>query len=172
MTKLTELKTAPRIYIACLASYNNGILYGEWIVPAMDKDKLYKQIDIIIKSSSMTNAEEWAVHDYDNFPNLGEYPQVEDIILIQEAITEHGADLVNAFLTDYQIEDLDRIDEAFCGEWDSFQDFADDMANSIMEIPSHIEPYFDYKNYAYNLKADYSEIKSNHYTVFIFNNNF
>ena len=69
-----------QIYVACLASYNNGCLSGKWITPADTEEKLQAQIDAILKASPEPDAEEWAIHDYDNFPNLGEYPDNKDII--------------------------------------------------------------------------------------------
>ena len=74
-----------QIYVACLASYNAGRLIGEWITPANDEEKLLAQIDKILKASPEPDAEEWAIHDYNNFPNLGEYPSVSNIVKVREA---------------------------------------------------------------------------------------
>jgi antirestriction protein len=57
----------PQIYIACLSSYNSGILHGKWIVPSTDEQELQDQIDSILKTSKQHFAEEWAVHDYNYF---------------------------------------------------------------------------------------------------------
>ena len=38
-----------KIYIACLASYNSGILSGEWIETSTDKDELELQIVNVLK---------------------------------------------------------------------------------------------------------------------------
>ena len=61
-----------QIYVACLASYNAGRLHGEFITPADTEEKLLAQIGKILKSSPEPNAEEWAIHDYCNFPNLAD----------------------------------------------------------------------------------------------------
>lgn len=50
----------PQIYIACLASYNNGILYGKWIDANQDVSALEGEIQEILAESPMPDAEEWA----------------------------------------------------------------------------------------------------------------
>ena len=59
-----------QIYVACLAAYNSGVLHGEWITPAKDVEELQAQINKVIKSTPAPDAEEWAIHDYNDFPNL------------------------------------------------------------------------------------------------------
>lgn len=65
----------PKIYVACLASYNSGILYGEWIDVNQSVDEISDQIKTMLVGSSIENAEEWAIHDYEGFGaiRLGEY---------------------------------------------------------------------------------------------------
>ena len=59
----------PRIYVACLASYNAGILHGEWI-DATDADTIREAIQEMLKRSPTPGAEEWAIHDYEGFGPL------------------------------------------------------------------------------------------------------
>ena len=44
-------KLNPRIYVACLAAYNNGYLHGEWIDANQDTDDLHAEIKKILASS-------------------------------------------------------------------------------------------------------------------------
>ena len=40
----------PKIYVACLAAYNNGILHGQWINVDQDVDALQNEIqDMLAK---------------------------------------------------------------------------------------------------------------------------
>jgi len=57
----------PRIYVACLSSYNAGILYGEWI-EILDKDAedLEAEIKDMLAASAAKDAEDWAIHDTDD----------------------------------------------------------------------------------------------------------
>lgn len=50
-----SMTTTPRIYVACLASYNNGRLYGEWIDVPSDVDELREEIARILRGSPFPN---------------------------------------------------------------------------------------------------------------------
>ncbi|QDS19378.1 antirestriction protein ArdA [Xanthomonas citri] len=48
--------TAPRIYVACLASYNNGVLHGRWIdLDGMDADDVQAEIAEMLRESPHPN---------------------------------------------------------------------------------------------------------------------
>ena len=162
-----------QIYVACLASYNSGKLHGEWITPATDIDELQAQINKVIKSSPAPDAEEWAIHDYNDFPNLGEYPSLEKVIEVQEAIDEHGADVVHGFLENWSVEDLDHVGDAYYGQYDSFRDFAENHAHETIEGldgDSTLARYFDYEAWERDLSHDFYEADGNG-QVIIFNCN-
>lgn len=40
-----------RIYVACLAAYNNGHLHGCWIDACQDKDAVWNDIKSMLKDS-------------------------------------------------------------------------------------------------------------------------
>ena len=164
----------PKIYVACLSSYNAGRLYGKWIVPANNEIELAEQIKEVLKKSPMPDAEEWAIHDYDEFPNLGEYPTFENIVNCQVAIEEHGIDVVNGFLENWQVEDLSSIDDAYFGEYNSFSEFAEQLAEDtiLIDCPEHIKNYFDYEKWERDLSYDYHEAESKNGNTIIFNSNF
>jgi len=173
----TTTKTDAQIYVACLASYNSGILHGKWITPKADKEELQEQINNILDSSKIANAEEWAIHDYDEFPNLGEYPGLDNIIKVQEAIDEHGIYVVRAFLDNWLVEDLDHIDDAYYGEYDNFSEFASQLANDTIEglnenhTDSTLARYFDWQAWERDLAYDYHEGAGENGTSLIFNAN-
>ena len=170
---MTATQAQPQIYVACLAAYNSGYLHGEWITPKADKDELQGQINKILKSSPVADAEEWAIHDYNDFPNLGEYPGLDNIIKIQEAIDEHGKFIVNAFLENWSVEDLDHIEEAYYGEYDSFSQFAENMADEtiLIDCPDNVKFYFDYEKWERDLSYDYHEGEGERGSSLIFNAN-
>lgn len=172
-----EKYNKPKIYIACLASYNAGVLHGEWITPETDKDDLQHQINKMLSKSQSAYADEWAVHDYDLFYNLGEYPNLDDIIRVQEAYENHtgGFESVNAFLENWSVADLDNLDEALITwGYESFQEFADIQADELLDshdIPQSIRSHFDYKSYANDLEHDYYYFDSRYSGTLIFNKN-
>ena len=173
--KTQENTSEPQIYVACLAAYNSGYLHGKWITPKADKEELLEQIEKVLKSSPIPNAEEWAIHDYDEFPNLGEYPGIDNIIKVQEAIDEHGISIVNGFLENWSVEDLENINDAYYGEYDDFssfaQQFAEDTIEGLSDNNSTLARYFDWKSWEHDLAYDYHEASGDNGTSIIFNSN-
>ncbi|MEJ5084957.1 antirestriction protein ArdA [Brucella pseudogrignonensis] len=45
----------PRIYAACLASYNNGVLHGRWIEASSDVDEMQDEINAMLRESKFPN---------------------------------------------------------------------------------------------------------------------
>lgn len=94
------MTTSPRIYVACLAAYNNGCLHGTWIDADQPADEIWADIQAMLKESPENrtcqwcgatlvstdpvcwdkpcshgqhmpgHAEEWAIHDYEGFGEL------------------------------------------------------------------------------------------------------
>ncbi len=60
----------PRIYVACLATYNNGIHHGCWIDCNQDADDIWKEIKDMFSNSPELDAEEWASHDSENWQGI------------------------------------------------------------------------------------------------------
>ena len=70
----------PRIYVACLAAYNNGILHGAWI-EAVDAWSMWEATRDMLAKSPIPDAEEWAIHDYEGFASIriSEYASFERV---------------------------------------------------------------------------------------------
>ena len=109
-------KTAPRLYVACLASYNNGVLHGRWVDVGQDAEAIQTEIAVILRESQFPNvkvdcpecdgagcdecgdtgkvasAEEWAIHDYEGFGeiHLSENPDLDKVAELAAAIEEIG----------------------------------------------------------------------------------
>lgn len=156
------MKTAtetPRVYIACLASYNNGILHGRW-VDAVDSDAIREGIAEVLKTSTIHGAEEWAFHDYDGFGkiHMGEYEDVDTIALHGRMIKEHG-DAWIGYANNVGADSAtkDGFEEAYQGEYDSIRDYAEQYLSDTGElesIPEHLRGYFDYDSYARDLELN------------------
>lgn len=80
----TEPKPSPAIYVASLADYNNGVLHGKWIDAAREPWEIQADINDILDSSREPGAEEWAIHDYEQFGSwkVSEYESLEMVSLI------------------------------------------------------------------------------------------
>ncbi len=55
MTMTTE--TTPRVWIACLAAYNDGILHGRWVDVTDDPADLHDAIKTTLEASPIEGAD-------------------------------------------------------------------------------------------------------------------
>lgn len=116
MTTATITNNNPRIYVACLASYNAGQLHGVWIDAAQDVDDIQDAIDEMLRQSPVPNAEEWAIHDVEDFESvpISEHESLEMISIIANGLMLHDeayAIYCNIF-DDY---DVDNFEERYQG---------------------------------------------------------
>lgn len=144
---MTTDDTAPRIYVACLASYNAGRLFGRWIDADQDADELADEIREMLAESPIPNAEEWAVHDFEGFGpyRLGEYPNLEDVAALAAGIAEHGKAFAMYCANVGHIVSDDEFSDAYCGEWNSGEEYAENFVNEMgYEIPEWLTGHVDY----------------------------
>ncbi len=152
----TDATGRPRIYVASLSDYNNGLLHGEWIDAGSDPEALQQQIDDMLKRSPTSQrygdtAEEWAIHDYDGFEALriGEHETLSTIAVLAGGIRKHGPAF--AAWVDHTgergPEAATQYEEAFLGHWPSVDHYAasflDDLgaAEIIDQAPSWLQAY-------------------------------
>lgn len=151
---MQNTQTTPKIYVACLAAYNNGYLHGQWIEANQDKENIYSEIKGMLLKSPITNAEEWAIHDYEGFRGLrlSESEDIGKVVEMAAMIEEHGEAWAKfAEYEGIEYATLERFEEAYAGEWASEEDFAENLAEETMEIPQHLEFYIDYEKLARDL---------------------
>lgn len=148
MGELQSAKPEPKIYVACLAAYNNGYLHGEWIDANQEAWAIYDEIATMLKTSPIADAEEWAIHDYEDFEGLriAEYAGIDGVAEKAAFIVEHGklgAELIVHF------GELDEAREAikdrYHGEFSSLADYAQDMMEECTAIPESLRFYIDWE---------------------------
>lgn len=150
--------TTPRIYVACLASYNNGILYGKWIDANQDAEAIQAEVNAMLKASPMSDAEEWAIHDYEGFGEvrLSEWEGFERVAELAAFIEEHEA-LGEAVLSHF-CGDIEQAREAlgdnYCGEYRSLADFAQELTEESTEIPESLRYYINYEAMARDMELN------------------
>ena len=138
---------APRIYVACLAAYNNGYLHGRWI-NATTPDEIMDKVRAMLAASPLPDADEWAIHDYEGFEgaSLSEYASFETVCALAEFISEHGR--LGAKVHRHYGDDLEQARAAFenyAGEYRSVADFAEELARECgTEIPASLQYYIDW----------------------------
>jgi len=134
--------------VACLASYNDGVLYGEWIDANQSPDALLDSVKNMLAGSSMEGAEEWAIHDSEGFGDvhLSESESFDEISRMAEFIEkqgELGIGLLCHTLND--VEDAERLlDECYCGEYKNAADFAENITEDTITVPENLAFYIDY----------------------------
>jgi antirestriction protein len=151
---MVNTQMTPRIYIACLAAYNNGFLHGEWIDADQEEDAIREEIKDMLAKSPVPGAEEWAIHDYEGFCGLrlSEYADIAEVARMAAMIKEHGE--AWALFAEYEGKEYataKRFEEAYQGEWDSEEDFAEHLAEETMNITEHLQFYIDYEKLARDL---------------------
>jgi antirestriction protein len=158
-----QTSTTPQIYVACLASYNAGKLHGKWIDldgGILAESFIFESIQEILNSSPEPGAEEWAVHDYSDFPNLGEYPQVSELVKVAKLIEEHGAAFSAAL--DYAGGNVEHATEmaenCFRGCFDRLRDFAESQLeeHEAYDKLGDLACYIDLDHYAHSLECEYN----------------
>ncbi|KPI24638.1 Antirestriction ArdA family protein [Actinobacteria bacterium OV320] len=111
-----------QIYVACLASYNAGVLHGEWIDASQNENSIDHAIELMLEKSPIQGAENWAIHDYDGMVDLGEYASIETVVATAELIEEHGY-FVTAYVMGEEGNDPDsakeRIEDRYLGKYET-----------------------------------------------------
>lgn len=108
------------------------------------------------------SAEEWAIHDFEDFGELkpGEYTAIADIVKIAEAIDQFddNGEAFTVFASNrgegYLDDAIENFEEAYQGEWDSEREYAENLLDDLGEldkIPEHLRYYFDYDAYTRDL---------------------
>jgi len=155
---ITTDNSTIRIYVACLAAYNNGVLHGAWIDAQQDADALQWAIWDMLKTSPIEGAEEWAIHDYEGFEGapISEYTGMEEIAALAAFIGEHGAlggELIGHFCGNLN-EARTAIEDSYAGEYTSLSDFAQEMTEERGDIPEHLAFYIDYDAMARDMEIN------------------
>ena len=165
----------PRIYVACLAAYNNGYLHGTWINAHQSTDDLYAEINKMLATSPAPYADEFAIHDHEGFGDvyIGEYTDLETITEIANFISEHyelgAAVLAHA---NGDAKGASRLlEECYHGEYESEKDFAESFAEDTMMIPERLSYYIDYEKMAWDLFISDFFSLSVQMKVHVFSNN-
>ncbi|WP_133131457.1 antirestriction protein ArdA [Legionella yabuuchiae] len=51
----------PEIYVACLASYNNGYLHGQWLDANQSEGAIMEDIQAMLEDSPVSDPGDWAI---------------------------------------------------------------------------------------------------------------
>lgn len=144
--KNTKLK--PCIYVACLSSYNNGLLHGRWIDAYKGVEYLQSEIANLLAESPEHLAEEYAIYDSDNFEGICIFA-FESLASIAEKaafVLKYGK--LGARVADHYGDDIkwaaEALEERYLGCWKSLAAYARDVVENSYQIPEAVLDYIDF----------------------------
>lgn len=144
----------PNVSVTCPECEGNGKPYG-----------FGESVCEVCKGSgNVPSSEEWAIHDYDDFPNMGEHPGLEAIAQYVAMVEDNDhiePDDMRAIMADFQTveECAEALRDNFSGIYGSFRDYADECADEMIAAhgakeDSVLARYFDYEAFARDLAYD------------------
>jgi len=170
-----------RIYIADLAAYNSGILAGFWMdLEGMDIDDANSAITEFLKKQTTKTGElreEYAIHDHEDGPNCGEHG-LEEYVNFQMAVDDSALDetIVQAYAENITgpgyAFDGDDVKDAYHGEYNSVEDFAEEFFDStgqIDTIPEFVRYHVDWEGVWRDMEG-FIEVNAGNGNVYIFRN--
>lgn len=170
-----------RMYAACLAAYNNGVLHGEWIeLDGKTADEIQSEIDAMLAASPVEGAEEWAAHDWEGL-DFGEHPSLEAVaayVETMEELDDSERDAFIAFMDNMSVHDdtsLERFRDAYIGMYSSVESWAEEYledSGMLSNLPENLHGYFNVAAFARDLElgGDIWTVDAPNGGVFVFYN--
>ncbi len=164
----------PRIYVACLAAYNNGYLHGAWIDAAQEPWSIYDDVKAMLAASPVAGTEEWAIHDYEGFGEIRieEYTGFERVSALAIFIEAHGE--VGAALLDHYCGDLAEAEAAiadrYMGQYASLADYVQEVTEEGTAVPQALRFYVDWQAMARDaeMSGDLLTVSTSYDVVHVF----
>lgn len=174
MTNVSD--SNPRIYVACLAAYNNGYLHGVWIDADQGVDEIRDEIAAMLARSPIKEAEEYAIHDYEGFEgvNISEYAEIGTVVRMAAFIEEHGA--LGAGLLEQFGGDIDQaeftLQDCYHGQFPKLADYMEELTTESVKIPDALRYYIDWDAMARDagMAGEFFTIKTAYGEVHVFSN--
>jgi antirestriction protein len=156
-------KLVPRIYVTSLVDCDVGRRRGCWIDASQSVDEIRHQIDLMLSASPQLVADEWAIHDCENFFGL-KLSGARDLKFVSESarlIMAHGA--VFAELLNHFDRDIEKakcyMQDGYCGDHDDVgwyaASFASDLYHGqLMALPDFIRNRIDWDSAGEALRTE------------------
>ena len=165
-------RESPALFCGTYGKYNEGNLGGMWVHPyTFDSYEDFKTFCLAIHADE--NDPALMYQDFANLPDsiyhesMGE-EEFNNLLKYCELCDDYCVSAVDDFLEWFRPEDLDRMDDAYMGVFDSKEDFAREIVNDCYDINKmmgSLADYFDYEALARDLFiSDY--LFGSHGTVF------
>ena len=137
---MTTQTTKPRIYVACLSSYNEGRLHGKWIDCSSDIDEMHGEIQSMLAESKSPFAEEWEIHDVDGISShFVLYNGLDGIAEVMQASENHDSDAIAAYISFFSEWDLKHFEEAYAACVENVKEYAVDLFWELSAFNSTVQ---------------------------------
>ena len=174
METFTAETLQPRIYVACLAAYNNGHLHGAWIDATPEAWTMWESVRAMLAGSPIVDAEEFAIHDYEGFGavRIEEYTGIDQVAEIATFLREHGA--LGAAVLAHFCGDMDEaraaMEDRYLGSHASLADYVQEVTEETTAIPTTLRYYIDWQAMARDaeMSGDVFIIETEHNQVHVF----
>jgi antirestriction protein len=164
-------RTAPRIYVACLASYNEGIHHGLWIDANQDVHELQADVAVMLASSPIVGAEEYVIYDHLGFRGfeVGEHEDLAVVSRVAHGIARHG-EAFAAYMSWAGSSEaaVERFHDQYIGTFVSPKEWARQIGQDLQweeqlerRLDAELLPYvsIDYDAFASHLADDWQVIE-------------
>jgi antirestriction protein len=141
----------PQIYVASLADYNAGRLHGSWIDATLEPEDIEEAIQGMLTASPEPGAEEYAIHDTDEFGciHIDEFMDIASVSRLARGLARYGCAFGHwADYVDHDPDELNRFDETYRGRWNTLADYASDLLDDLgvaedieRGVPQWVRPY-------------------------------
>lgn len=161
------LNDTPKVYVGTYAKYNNGNLSGEWL-ELDDYSRIDEFLEACKKLHEDENDPELMFQDYENIPEryIGEsYIDAEFWDYLE--LIEDGNISEEAVKAGVELDiPLYKIEEAYCGEYKDFTDYAYSYVEDtgmLNDVPETVKSYFDYEKYGRDIRLSGDIVEENGY---------
>ncbi len=128
-----------RIFIRSLTDYSNQLLCGKWIdISGCENGNEVKDLidEYLVHRGKITGEvhEEFAIHEYLNFPDLGEYPDFDEMNEVISISKEYN---ISPFVVKGFIDhgcNPKTFDDAFIGISESEECFAEEYIKNTFDL--------------------------------------
>jgi antirestriction protein len=145
-----------QIYVECVESRKNDLSRGEWVDVEQTEEEIDSDIQFILDKSPV-DSKGFVITDSKGFYPLKipEKISIDELVVLVNLVEEHG----NAYLHYVNYVGIDNATEkdfleAYMGEWDSEEKFAENLMDECYNVPDDIASYIDYASFAYDLFID------------------
>ena len=149
---------SPALYCGTYGKYNSGNLGGMWVdLSTFDSYEDFKTFCLAIHADE--NEPELMYQDFEIMSrslyheSMGE-KEFNNILEYCELCDDYSVEAVDDFLEIFRPEDLDNMQDAYVGEYDSKEDFAREIVNDCYDLDKmmgNLACYFDYEAFARDL---------------------